>query len=86
MSRRIGSASLIAAVSVREWVEDARCRGEDPELFFQTETRAQAVRICNRCPVKTQCLETAVASREQLGVWGGLTTAQRHAWARKQRD
>ena len=43
-------------------------RGEARET---RETAAKAV--CAACPVRTQCLEHALAVREPYGVWGGLS-------------
>lgn len=31
----------------------------------------EAIRICNTCPVKRQCLDDALSRRESVGVWGG---------------
>jgi WhiB family redox-sensing transcriptional regulator len=56
----------------------------DPELFFPvakygpgaSETdRAKAV--CAGCPVRRQCLQYALATRQMHGVWGGLTEDER---------
>ena len=37
----------------------------------------EAKKICAGCPVKQECLEYALANREQYGVWGGMTFAER---------
>ena len=78
-----------------DWVHRARCRDEDPELFFpigttgpaavQTE-RAKA--ICLQCEVRLQCLEWAMATGQDAGVWGGMSEEERRALrrARKRRD
>ena len=39
----------------------------------------QAVEVCHRCPVRSRCLDQALEAGETLGVWGGLTPAQRAA-------
>ena len=31
----------------------------------------QALAVCGRCPVQNECLEYAVTTRQQHGVWGG---------------
>ena len=68
-----------------EWQLAARCRGRD-DLFFHphgerepsrgTRERA-AVEVCRSCPVRRECLEHALESREPYGVWGGTTEAER---------
>ena len=69
-----------------------RCRGADPLLFetadadtcprrsgyadANAERHAAAARICGPCPVKKDCLTTALR-REYVGTWGGvLITAE----------
>lgn len=54
-----------------------------PDIFFpndwETGTRADdlfAKTVCNRCPLKLQCLEYALIEDEQ-GTWGGLTAHER---------
>lgn len=67
----------------RDWVEDAKCRGEDVNVFhpvrgkYMKETQDRAVAICEQCPVRQPCLEYAVKNIEEIGVWGGLTARQR---------
>lgn len=56
--------------SVFDIVEDAQ--GNEPPY----PTAAQAD-CCNRCPVRTDCLNYALDTRESAGVWGGMTTYQR---------
>lgn len=68
------------------WTDLARCRGMDPDLFFGRnlhEARG-ALRVCDRCDVRQQCLEYAVANDIHIGVWGGLTERQRRAHVRMQ--
>ncbi|GAC1409045.1 MAG: hypothetical protein NVSMB57_01250 [Actinomycetota bacterium] len=59
--------------------ERAACKGADPELFFgQTDREAaQAKALCARCAVSRPCLDFALASRERVGIWGGLTESER---------
>lgn len=33
--------------------------------------------LCASCPVQAQCLEYALANREDDGVWGGLCPTRR---------
>lgn len=59
--------------------ERAACVGEDPELFFEGEPASvdTAKRVCEDCPVRTACLERALANGERYGVFGGLTADER---------
>jgi len=63
------------------WEDDARCLQYDPEVFFATRARAErrAKSICHRCPVKSECLAHALASRVEFGVWGGMNWKERRA-------
>lgn len=70
---------------VEDWSGLARCRGMDPDVFFGrnlTEART-AIRTCDRCEVRAQCLEYAVTEGIDIGVWGGLTERQRRAYVRQ---
>jgi WhiB family redox-sensing transcriptional regulator len=67
------------------YLEEAACRGLDPELFYAEggAAVAKAKALCADCPVRQRCLEWAVR-REEFGVWGG-TTARERAALRRQR-
>ncbi len=64
----------------QQWREAALCREVDPELWFPEvgESPHEAKRICSICPVRAACLADALHRREPHGVWGGLTTNERH--------
>ena len=74
------------------WQWRAACRGEDAGLFFppsRFEPKAERIVregkakiICAVCPVRMECLEYAVRTREIHGVWGGLNEAERRALLR----
>ncbi|MFD3741620.1 WhiB family transcriptional regulator [Streptomyces sp. NPDC058629] len=73
----------------RNWRGSEACRTEDPELFFPKGTDAAsmdgadaAVRICRRCPAMEACAEWAIDTRQDHGVWGGLTEQDRAALRR----
>jgi WhiB family redox-sensing transcriptional regulator len=55
------------------WEDDAACRDLATGAFFSDDLDdiAAAKLICLACPVRRNCLDTAVARREQFGVWGG---------------
>lgn len=69
------------------WTAHAQCRGVESADFFArslTDARA-AIRVCERCPVRQECLDYAVDNDMDLGVWGGLTERQRRSYARRTR-
>ena len=62
-----------------DWMERAACHGMEVEFFYSPiayEKRA-AKRFCEVCPVKQECLDFAVAQRDEHGVWGGTTPTER---------
>jgi WhiB family redox-sensing transcriptional regulator len=74
------------------WQRFASCRALDPALFFPAGTTGQAVAdiawakgICAACPVRLACLEYAVATDQQYGVWGGMTEDERRSTRRANR-
>jgi WhiB family transcriptional regulator, redox-sensing transcriptional regulator len=57
----------------------------DPDRFF-VRGIAQArpvIRVCERCPVKDECLSYALNNEITFGVWGGLTERRRRAYQRR---
>ncbi len=66
------------------WMQQARCRDVDPEQFFvrgAAQSR-RAVRVCERCTVRTFCLEYALDNEIDYGIWGGMTERQRRRLVR----
>ena len=67
-----------------DWWRDAACQTVDPDLFFPVSSLgpgrdevARAKAVCASCPVRRQCLQFALATRQAHGVWGGLTEEER---------
>lgn len=62
-----------------QWAACAPTTGSESELFYPArgEDPRDAIELCHVCPVASQCLAYALVHREQWGVWGGLTAAQR---------
>jgi WhiB family redox-sensing transcriptional regulator len=83
------SATGQSATGEADWRELSACRQEDPELFFplvpagpglvQIE-RAKAV--CARCQVPAECLQFAMETVQDHGVWGGTSEEERRALRR----
>jgi WhiB family redox-sensing transcriptional regulator len=63
--------------------DDGACRHHgDPDIWhadctsnkpWDVAARIEAKRICkDECPVRGQCLEYAMRTRQPTGIWGGL--------------
>ena len=79
-----------------EWRGRAACRDTDPELFFPIGTTGQAVdqieaakAVCRLCDAKDLCLEFALATNQESGVWGCTSEEERRSlrkrWLAQQR-
>jgi WhiB family redox-sensing transcriptional regulator len=72
-----------------DWWPMAACADEDPELFFPVTRagpaalqEAQAKAVCARCPVSEPCLEWALRTGQEAGIWGGASEEDRRALRR----
>jgi WhiB family redox-sensing transcriptional regulator len=72
------------------WRNRAACLDEDPELFFPVGNTGpafdqieEAKLVCFRCEVIETCLNWAIDSRQDAGVWGGLSADERRALKRR---
>jgi len=75
-----------------EWRRDAACKDIDPNLFFPIGVTGPAVdqidaakSICNGCPARVQCLDFAITTNQEFGVWGGTTEDERRVLRRQWR-
>lgn len=67
-----------------EWRDLAACRDSEPSLFFPIgstgpaiEQIASAKQICAVCTVQEDCLQYALESNQESGVWGGFAEDER---------
>ena len=65
----------------------AKCAGLAPAVFFPSDGAGveAAKKICADCPVRTECLQYALAHRI-AGVWGGTSERERRRMVRRRRD
>ena len=73
---------LTANEEETEWLLDANCQGQDPDLWFPASSRSQstkqALALCDDCPVKLECLSKALEEEINQskmtvhGIRGGL--------------
>ena len=73
-----------------DWRDRAACLEEDPELFFPIGNTGpallqieQAKTVCRRCDVRDTCLQWALETGQDAGVWGGLSEDERRALKRR---
>jgi WhiB family redox-sensing transcriptional regulator len=76
-----------ASEAMGDWVLAAACATADPEIFFPTPGKPglKAKKVCARCLVRPDCLQYALASGQDWGVWGGLDEAERQRLARRRK-
>ncbi len=72
-----------------DWRQRAACIDEDPELFFPVGTTGQALEqleqakaVCHTCEVRDECLQWALETHQDSGVWGGMSEEERRALRR----
>jgi WhiB family redox-sensing transcriptional regulator len=81
---------------LEDWRGRSACRDSDPDVFFPIGTTGPALeqietarRICTACLASDECLEFALATNQEAGIWGGTTEEERRklrkAWLAKQR-
>ena len=76
----------------RAWRRWAACRDIDPAVFFPVgltgpaiQQIAEAKAICRGCPVRLVCLQYALATHQDDGVWGGHDEGERRELRRRWR-
>jgi WhiB family redox-sensing transcriptional regulator len=79
------------------WRARAACRDTDANLFFPAGSTGGAVDqieaaklVCRQCPVQDECLQFALESNQEAGVWGGRDEDERRrlrrGWRASQRS
>lgn len=74
-----------------DWRHLGACSGHDyPDMWYATASSVagradqnEAQAICYGCPVLQPCGQWALETREQWGVWGGMTEAKRRSVLRR---
>lgn len=81
---------------IEDWRDRAACKDTDPDLFFPVgstgpaiEQIASAKSVCSTCDSRVSCLEFALATNQESGIWGGTTEEERRklrkVWLARQR-
>ena len=67
-----------------DWMLEGACVYADTDLFFPVGSSMKAIKkaneakaICSECPVVTECLEYAIRTNQDSGIWGGTTEEER---------
>jgi len=83
------SRSIPVTLERDEWRQFAECRDTDPDLFFPVGTTgpaleqiANAKAVCRTCDVQALCLEYAISTNQDSGVWGGTSEEERRQMRR----
>lgn len=71
-------------ITTTEWRQLAACRDSDPTLFFPIGTTGPAIdqidaakEICDSCMAQDDCLQYALESNQEAGIWGGYAEDER---------
>ena len=64
------------------WTDHARCKGMPTELFFpnrynKPSASAEAIAVCDDCPVTVECRDYADRNNLKHGVWGAVPESTR---------
>lgn len=84
------ASSLALANASYDWRRYAICRDTDPDLFFPVGTTGHALvqierakQVCGECPAQRDCLEFALETNQDSGIWGGTSEEERRVLRRE---
>lgn len=73
-----------------DWRGGAACRDTAPDLFFPVGTTGTALTqieaaksVCRSCPAQEPCLEFALSTNQDSGVWGATSEEERRRLRRQ---
>jgi WhiB family redox-sensing transcriptional regulator len=73
-----------------DWRAVASCRDTDPDLFFPVGTTGPAIdqieaakAVCRECDAKAPCLDFALTTNQDSGIWGGTSEEERRKLRRQ---
>jgi len=70
----IGLAELFTS----EWRSHANCADKDSKFFFDESFFSEGKKICLNCPVRIECLDSALYHNDGF-LRGGLTESERNS-------
>lgn len=66
---------------IPEWWKKARCYQKGLDIFFGSDDQPSSLRrarkFCEACPVQRVCLEHALVTPEEYGIWAGTSARSR---------
>lgn len=84
--------NLIVLPGTEDWRDVGSCRDTSPDLFFPVGTTgpaldqiAAAKRVCAECEVSAECLEYALTTNQDTGIWGGHSEEERRQMRKARR-
>ena len=84
------SRSLSLTIERDDWRDQSACRDTDPDLFFPVGTTGPAIEqienakaVCRVCDVQKKCLEYALTTNQDSGIWGGTSEEERRKLRRQ---
>ena len=84
------SRSLSLSAAPDDWRDLSACRDTDPDLFFPVGTTGPAVEqienakaVCDSCDAKDPCLDFALTTNQDSGIWGGTSEEERRKLRRQ---
>jgi WhiB family transcriptional regulator, redox-sensing transcriptional regulator len=84
------SRSLSLSIERDDWRENSACRDTDPDLFFPVGTTGPAIEqienakaVCRVCDVQKSCLDYALSTNQDSGIWGGTSEEERRTLRRQ---
>jgi len=85
---KIAMPQTLTTYDPDQWRIDAACRDLDTAIFFpDTEEQVVAAKaVCATCPVRDACLDFALITRQDDGVWGGMDENERKRARRRRQE
>ena len=84
------SRSLSLSAASDDWRDLSACRDTDPDLFFPVGTTGPAIEqiesakaVCDECEAKAPCLDFALTTNQDSGIWGGTSEEERRKLRRQ---
>jgi WhiB family redox-sensing transcriptional regulator len=84
------SRSLSLSLENDDWRDMSACRDTDPDLFFPVGTTGPAIEqienakaVCRTCDVQKACLQYALSTNQDSGIWGGTSEEERRVLRRQ---
>ena len=82
--------ALTISIDPDQWRDVASCRDTDPDLFFPVGTTGPAIEqienakaVCRSCVSQSACLEFALVTNQDSGIWGGTSEEERRKLRRQ---